>query len=152
MNKQLVISSRNSGETLATFNMTEAERMVDLLTKWDCYGVGDNMIKRIGDLQGFFEDSDTDKPYSVFMSNNTAMVLFNIATELLGQFTAQSRMIHTKILHVRRNREDKKDTTIGQNMRADVIYMNMSSLARLVSALSTAIFAGDSIRFEETRP
>lgn len=149
MEKVIAVVSRTTGKTLATFNMVDAERLIDLLVKWDCFGVGDVMIARIGNLQGFFEDSNTDTPHSVFFSNNSAMVLFNIATELLNQFTSQSRMTHTKILHVRRNRTDKQDNTIGQNMRSDVIYHNMASLSLLVSALSTAIFAGDSIRFVE---
>lgn len=149
MTKTITISGRKNGVVKEVFTETQAENLFDLITKHDCYGIGDAMIKRIGDLQGFFEDSDDGKPHKVLLSNNTCMVVYNIASELLGQYMGNCRMTHAKILHTRRTRTDKADTTIGQNSRSDVMYNNVTALAMFIGVLSELILAGDSALIEE---
>lgn len=148
--KTIIFTARSNKAELAVFtnNDPKLDRLFDSIAKYDCYGIGEKMIERLGQLPGFFEDAeDTGKPYTLLFSNNALMVMFNIASELLAQKTSELRTIHMRILHKRRTVKD--DRTIGQNMRSDVIYGDVEYLNRLLSIITPLIYAGDSLVISE---
>lgn len=146
----IIFAARSTQQVVAGFRRDDIklENLFDLIAKFDCYGIGEKMIERIGQLPGFFEaNEDTGKPYTLVFSNNALMVMFNIATELLTQKTSELRITHNRILHKRRTVKD--NPTIGSNMRSDAIYNEVEYLGKFISIISPLIFAGDALVIRE---
>lgn len=146
----IILTSRNTKNVVGKFvvNETNVERLFDLVAKHDYYGAGEDMIKRIGDVQGFFCDKEEgSEPYKVFFSNNTLMVVFNALSEVVSQSYSNTRMTHTRILQKRRT--NKEDRNIGQNMRADVLYNDASIVSLFIATILPLILAGDSLIITE---
>jgi hypothetical protein len=149
---KLEVIGRDTQTQYAVFDLKDpnVESLFDLIAKHDYYGIGEDMTKRIGDLQGFFSDSEEgSKEYRVFLSNNAQMVVFNALSEVLTQNASNMRMTHSRIL--RKRRDNKEDRTIGSNMRADVMYKGTSMICAMLSMLSMTIFNGEGITFKEVK-
>ena len=150
MKTMITVTARNSQRQLGAFDTSTSniERLFDAIVKYDCYGVGEDMIKRLGDLQNFFCDSEEGSPAQrVFLSNNALMVVFNILSELLTQNMSNMRMTHSRIMYKRKTNKD--DRTIGANLRADVIYKDTAIMQEFMSMVTTAIYEGEALIITE---
>lgn len=148
----IIMRARSNNTNIAVFDSSDSklERLFDSIAKYDCYGIGDKMIERIGQLPDIFGDSEEGaKPYSLLFSNNALMVVFNITSDLLAQKMSDTRMTHTRVLHKRRTVADKTDRTIGQNIRSDVMYGDIEYLSRFISIITPLIYSGDSLVITE---
>lgn len=148
---KIIVIGRDTQTQYATFDAADpnVERLFDLIAKHDYYGIGEDMTKRLSDLQGFFSDSEKGaKEYRVFLSNNAQMVVFNVLSELLVQNTSNMRMTHARIL--RKRRDNKDDRTIGSNLRTDIIYNDTATICSFLSMLSKSIFNGEGLTFKES--
>lgn len=150
MSQMIIVTARSTGAQVGAFITEDSkiERLFDSIAKHDYYGVGADMIQRIGDLQSFFGDSEEGSaPHRVFLSNNALMVVFNILSELLTQNMSQMRMTHERIMYKRKT--NKEDRTIGANMRTDVIYDDTAIMHEFMSMVTKAILAGDGLVITE---
>lgn len=145
MSEKTIFFTGIKSEHTIVLNGNESEVLIDLLTKHDCYGLSAAMIETIGSLRNFFNDTEEQGATceTVKFTNNGAMVLYSIASELITIASAKCRMTHAGILYMRKqNRENK---SIGRNRRADIIYTEVSVLGKFLGIISLLILADDGL-------